>query len=66
MKKQTNIELVIIDAIRKIAENLTEESTITHSLSHEIEIQKDFWGRSKKNGTAIKKKTLTIEITEQV
>lgn len=66
MKEQTNIDLVIIDAIRKIAENLTEESTITHSLSHEIELQKDFWGRSKKNGTAIKKKILMIEISEQV
>jgi|GEM_PF-6043815 len=62
----TNIDLVIVDAIRKIAENLSDECTLTHYLSYEIILQKDFWGRSKKNGTAIKKKILMIEISEQV
>lgn len=62
----TNIDLVIIDALHNIAENLGDKSTITHSLHQEIEMQKDFFGRLKKDGTAIRKKTLTVVITEQV
>lgn len=60
MKEQTNIDLVIIDAIRKIAEEVTEGKDITYSVASEI--YTPFW--NKKEGT--KKTVVNITITKKI
>lgn len=62
------IDIVLIDAIRSIVECTTaqEGNIITHELTKAIEPSKSFWGAPKKNGRAILRTTLTIEITQQI
>lgn len=62
------IDLVLVDAIRSVVECVTsdEGNIITHELTKTVEPSKGFWGNNKKNGRALLRTKLIIEITQQI
>lgn len=68
MNAMEKIDIVIIDAIRSVVEcvSSTEGNIITHELTKAVEPSKGFWGNNKKNGRALLRTKLIIEITQQI
>lgn len=68
MNAMEKIDIVLIDAIRSVVEcvSSTEGNIITHELTKAVEPSKGFWGNNKKNGRAILRTRVVIEITQQI
>ena len=61
MSKKITPVITVVEAA-----TIEEGNIITHELTKTVEPSKGFWGNNKKNGRALLRTRLIIEITQQI